>query len=89
MLMIAPLEMGRTMVGVYRSVQTKGRSDLEAEGLAALLLYLYAAMMMPLWAVNGPGFESLGTVPESQFLTARPQDSAQDLVENKQRLPIY
>ena len=88
MLMIAPLEMGRTMAGAYRSVQTKGRSDLETKSIAPLYI-ICAAMMMPIGAVNGPGFESLGIVPESQFLTARPQGSAQDLVENKQRLPIY
>jgi len=88
MLMIAPLEMGRTMEGAYRSVQTKGRSDLETKGIAALYIIM-CGDDDAVGAVNGPGFESLGIVPESQFLTARPQGSAQDLVENKQRLPIY
>ena len=83
--MIAPLEMGRTMEGAYRSVQTEGRSDLETKGIAALYIIM-CGDDDAVGAVNGPGFESL---PESQFSTARPQDSAQDLVENKQRLPIY
>jgi len=47
MLMIAPLEMGRTMEGAYRSVQTKGRSDLETKSIAPLYI-ICAAMMMPL-----------------------------------------
>ena len=71
------------MAGAYRSVQTKGR--LEPRGS----LYYMCGDDDAVGAVNGPGFESLGIVPESQFLTARPQDRAQDLVENKQRLPIY